>query len=37
MDEAIFVVSEDGEGAQGFVCANHQTGYRNKKFELRDP
>ena len=26
MDEAIFLVSED-EDVQGFVCANHQTGY----------
>jgi GNAT superfamily N-acetyltransferase len=27
LKEAIFLVSEDGEGLQGFVCANHQTGY----------
>ena len=27
MDEAVFLVSEDDEGVQGFVCANHQTGY----------
>jgi GNAT superfamily N-acetyltransferase len=27
LNEAIFLVSEDEEGAQGFVCANHQTGY----------
>lgn len=27
MDEAIFLVSEDHEDLQGFVCANHQTGY----------
>lgn len=27
MDEAIFLVSEDDDGVQGFVCANHQTGY----------
>ncbi|MAU97334.1 MAG: GNAT family N-acetyltransferase [Fulvimarina sp.] len=27
MDEAIFLVSEDDEDVQGFVCANHQTGY----------
>jgi len=28
MDEAIFLVSEDEAGmVQGFVCANHQTGY----------
>lgn len=27
MDEAIFLVSEDIDGVQGFVCANHQTGY----------
>ena len=27
LNEAIFLVSEDNEGVQGFVCANHQTGY----------
>ena len=27
MDAAIFLVSEDDAGLQGFVCANHQTGY----------
>lgn len=27
MDEAIFLVSEDDAGVQGFACANHQTGY----------
>lgn len=27
MDGAIFLVSEDAEDLQGFVCANHQTGY----------
>ena len=27
MDEAIFLVSEDSDGVQGFTCANHQTGY----------
>jgi len=27
MDEAIFLVSEDEEGVQGFTCANPQTGY----------
>lgn len=27
MDEAIFLVSEDEKDVQGFVCANHQTGY----------
>jgi GNAT superfamily N-acetyltransferase len=27
LNEAIFLVSEDEEGVQGFVCANHQTGY----------
>jgi GNAT superfamily N-acetyltransferase len=27
VDEAIFLVSEDDAGLQGFVCANHQTGY----------
>jgi GNAT superfamily N-acetyltransferase len=27
LDEAIFLVSEDEEAIQGFVCANHQTGY----------
>ncbi len=27
MDEAIFLVSEDETGVQGFTCANHQTSY----------
>jgi ribosomal protein S18 acetylase RimI-like enzyme len=27
LDEAIFLVSEDETDVQGFVCANHQTGY----------
>ena len=27
LNDAIFLVSEDDEGVQGFVCANHQTGY----------
>ena len=27
LDEAIFLLSEDEEDVQGFVCANHQTGY----------
>ena len=27
MDEAIFLVSEDESGVQGFTCANSQTGY----------
>ena len=27
MDEAIFLVSEDDKGVQGFICANHQTAY----------
>jgi GNAT superfamily N-acetyltransferase len=27
MDEAIFLVSEDENGIQGFACANPQTGY----------
>jgi GNAT superfamily N-acetyltransferase len=27
MDEAIFLVSEDETNVQGFICANHQTGY----------
>ncbi len=27
MEEAIFLVSEDEGGIQGFACANHQTGY----------
>ena len=27
MDEAIFLVSEDENGVEGFTCANHQTGY----------
>lgn len=27
LNEAIFLVSEDDTGIQGFTCANHQTGY----------
>jgi GNAT superfamily N-acetyltransferase len=27
MGEAIFLVSEDETGVQGFTCVNHQTGY----------
>ena len=27
MDEAIFLVSEDATGVQGFTCINHQTGH----------
>lgn len=27
MDHGVFLVSEDAEGVQGFVCANHQTGH----------
>jgi GNAT superfamily N-acetyltransferase len=27
MEAAIFLVSEDEAGVQGFTCANHQTGY----------
>ena len=27
LNEAIFLVSEDETGVQGFTCANHQTGY----------
>ena len=27
MDEAIFLVSEDEAGVQGFTCVNHQTGH----------
>jgi GNAT superfamily N-acetyltransferase len=27
LNEAIFLVSEDQAGIQGFTCANHQTGY----------
>ena len=27
MAEAIFLVSEDADGVQGFCCVNHQTGY----------
>ena len=27
MDEAIFLVSEDEAGVQGFTCVNHETGY----------
>jgi GNAT superfamily N-acetyltransferase len=27
LDHAIFLVSEDAAGIQGFTCVNHQTGY----------
>src|SRR5271155_88189 len=27
LNEAIFLVSEDQNGIQGFTCVNHQTGY----------
>ena len=27
MEEAVFLVSGDEDGVQGFICANHQTGY----------
>jgi GNAT superfamily N-acetyltransferase len=27
IEEAIFLVSEDETGVQGFTCVNHQTGY----------
>jgi GNAT superfamily N-acetyltransferase len=27
LDHAIFLVSENEEGVQGFTCVNHQTGY----------
>ena len=27
LNEAIFLVSDDEAGIQGFTCANHQTGY----------
>jgi hypothetical protein len=27
LNKAIFLVSEDDGGIQGFTCANHQTGY----------
>ncbi len=27
MDKAIFLVSQDDAGVQGFTCVNHQTGY----------
>jgi GNAT superfamily N-acetyltransferase len=27
LDTAIFLVSEDEDGVQGFTCVNHQTGY----------
>lgn len=27
LDQAIFLVSEDEAGVQGFICVNHQTGY----------
>lgn len=36
MDEAIFLVSEDQVGIQGFTCANHQTGYVWALFVIDD-
>lgn len=27
LEHAIFLVSEDADGIQGFTCVNHQTGY----------
>src|SRR3954464_15660055 len=27
LDNALFLVSEDETGVQGFICANHQTGF----------
>lgn len=27
LDKAVFLVSDDETGIQGFTCANHQTGY----------
>jgi GNAT superfamily N-acetyltransferase len=27
LDQAIFLISEDETGVQGFTCVNHQTGY----------
>ncbi|MEI8145953.1 MAG: GNAT family N-acetyltransferase [Alphaproteobacteria bacterium] len=36
VDEAIFLVSEDDEGIQGFVCANPQTGLLWALFVIDD-
>ena len=36
MDEAIFLVSEDEAGVQGFTCVNHQTGYVWALFVIDD-
>jgi len=36
LDEAIFLVSEDEAGVQGFACANHQTGYVWALFVIDD-
>lgn len=36
VDEAIFLVSQDAEDVQGFVCANHQTGYVWALFVIED-
>jgi N-acetylglutamate synthase-like GNAT family acetyltransferase len=36
MDAAIFLVSEDETGVQGFTCVNHQTGYVWALFVIDD-
>src|SRR6516164_5775840 len=36
LSEAIFLVSEDDSGVQGFACANHQTGYVWALFVIDD-
>jgi GNAT superfamily N-acetyltransferase len=36
LNEAIFLVSEDDAGIQGFACANHQTGYVWALFVIDD-
>jgi GNAT superfamily N-acetyltransferase len=36
LDEAIFLVSEDETGVQGFTCVNHQTGYVWALFVIDD-
>jgi GNAT superfamily N-acetyltransferase len=36
MDHAIFLVSEDARGVQGFTCVNHQTGYVWALFVIDD-
>lgn len=34
LEQAIFLVSEDDAGVQGFACANHQTGYVSALFVI---